>query len=312
VAWDVTDQVQKMVNGIPQHTWPNLGWVIFDGTEDSSDGYNASFCSRESGTEASRPVLVVRFLPPKINLTLVTPTIMAGTWAHMTLKRISQKGVLVAVGDRLVTQDWISIGNLNVDLSSSSSSGRFSLTEGGQPVDRVTIPDGLTQLSLYYYDENAGSQVIRASTSDFEQGYYLGASESIEVIVDVAPPTIAGITMTPGSPVGGEIVEVSASVTDVGSGVREVTLRFSVGDDGAWISVNMIQQGGLYVAQIPAQDMLSKVRYVIRCSDMAGNVAETEVQEFSVGIPLWIYAAVLGLGIALAFLGFKVLKKGKS
>jgi len=312
VTWDVTDQVQKMLNGIPQHTWSSFGWEIFDDTEDSSIGHSTSFYSRQYATEANRPQLVIRFLPPKINLTLGSATIMAGTWVHITLKRISQTGVLIAVGDRLVTQDWISIGNMSIDLSSSSSTGRFSLSEGGQPINRVMIPDGSTQLSIYYCDESAGSQTIWASTNDFQQGYYIGASEGIEVIVDLVPPTIAGITLTPESPAMGEIVEVSASITDAGSGVKEATLRFSVGETGAWTDANMILRGGLYVAQVPPQGVFSRVRYLIMSSDNAGNTAETAIQEFSIGVPIWAYAAAIGLGAVLAFVGLRVLKKGKS
>jgi len=312
VTWDVTDQVQKMLNGIPQHAWSSFGWEIFDDTEDSSVDHNTSFHSRECTDEANRPQLEIRFLPPKINLTLGSTTIMAGTWVHMTVKRISQTGVLIAVGDRLVMQDWISTGNLTIDLSSSSSSGKFSLSEGGQPVNRVMIPDGSTQLSLYYCDENAGSQTIWASTNDFQQGYYIGASESIEVIVDLVPPTMAGITVIPENPAMGEIVEVSASITDTGSGVREATLRFSVGEAGAWTNVNMILRGGVYVAQVPPQDVFSRVRYFIMSSDNAGNTAETAIQEFSIGVPIWAYAAAIGLGAVLAFVGLRVLKKSKS
>lgn len=312
VTWVVTDQVQKMLYGIPQHTWPNLGWEIFDSAEDSSGGYNASLCSRESAVEANRPSLVVRFLPPEINLTLGAATMMARTWTQITIKRISQSGVLIAVGDRLVTQDWISKGSLNIDMSSSSASGRFSLSEGGQPISRVTISDGSTQLSLYYYDENVGSHTIRASTNDFKQGYYIGASENIEVIVDLTPPTIASIMRAPENPVMGEPVEISASVTDTGSGVKEVTLRFSVGETAAWTDVTMNLRNGAYVAQVPAQNVFSEVNYIIRSSDNAGNIAETTTQKFSVGIPVWMYAAAIGLGAIVAFVGLRMLRKRKS
>lgn len=312
VTWDVTDQVQKMVNGIPQHTWPSFGWRIFDSNEDSSVGYNASFYSREFATEANRPLLVIGFLPPEINLTMGSATIMVGTWVQITVRRTSQRGVLIAVGDRMVLQDWINMGDLSIDLSSSSSSGKFSLSEGGQVVHRVTIPNGSTQVSLYYSDESAGIQTIGASTMDFEQGYYVEASVSIDVIVDLTPPTIADITLAPANPVMGEIVEVSASITDTGSGVKEATLRFSIGETGAWTSVNMIPRAGVYVAQVPSQDIFSRVRYAIRSTDNAGNTAETLIQEFSVGIPVWVYATVIGSVVVLAFVGLKVLRKRKS
>jgi len=309
VTWDVTAMVQKMLYGIPEQSWPNYGWEIFDGQEDSGQQVETTLHSREAASASDRPSLVIRFAPPRIDLVPQSTSMIAQTWVQIIVKRLSQGGPLITVGDRIVRQDWISTGTLTVHLSSTSAGGRFSLSPGGETVDRVTLSEGLTQLSLYYFDENPGTAIIRGSTSDYLAGYYLADSETIEVIVDTTPPSVTGVSRTPESPAMGDSVKVSAVVNDTGSGTKDVTLRYSIGGSPTWIEVPMSLQAGAYVAYIPSQSPFSEVQYQIRATDNSGNVAETPIDEFTVGMPLWVYAGVVVVPAAVIFVVLRFVRK---
>jgi len=297
VTWDVTAQVQRMLNGISEHAWDNYGWEISDSNEDSTTAYATEFHSRET-SETSKPTLTIRFTPPKIDLETESSSMMTGTWIQVIAKRVSQDGVIVVVGDRTVKQNWISKGNLVIHLSSTSASGKFSAAPGGQVVDRLTILDGSTQITFYYFDDVPGSVTISAVAGGYQQGYYIGDSESVEVAPDTIPPRISNVMRSPEGPVMGDSIQISASVDDPESGVKDVTLRYSVGG-GTWTEIAMTLHGDRYISSIPSQNPYTEVRYQIRSSDNTGNTSETSIETFSVGLPLWMYGVVVLIIAAL-------------
>lgn len=296
VTWDVTEQVRQLLIGIREDAWVNHGWMIMDEVEDAEVSANVSFVSRESAVEEKRPYLTFSFVPPKLNLTSEVTSRTVGNWVRMTVSRISQDGVMVIVGDRAYKKKWIDIGDLKVKVSSSSPSGRFSLSVDGESVSEVLIPDSSTKVSFYYLGDTVGNHVISVNTDDYPQGYYEGDSRTLAVIEDVYPPEIADMAKVPESPVMGESVRISATIRDVGSGVKDAILHYSTSGGGAWEDVEMTPRGDTYAAQIPGQSLLSEVMYYIEASDFIGNSAETSVERFSVGVPIWVYAAV-GVGV---------------
>ncbi|GEM_PF-494858 len=75
----------------------------------------------------------------------------------------------------------VTSGSLTVNLSTTSpyGKGKFALAVGGDPITSVTIPDGSSTASFYYYDESAGTWSITASASGLTP-----ASDSITVNPD--------------------------------------------------------------------------------------------------------------------------------
>ncbi|MBI4337097.1 MAG: DNRLRE domain-containing protein [Chloroflexi bacterium] len=60
VTWDVTADVQAMVNGVAT----NYGWMFIDAVENSSTAYVTAFSPRESVLSSVRPVLVIQYQTP--------------------------------------------------------------------------------------------------------------------------------------------------------------------------------------------------------------------------------------------------------
>jgi len=57
----------------------------------------------------------------------------------------------------------------------------------------------------------------------------------------------------------------------------------------------MTLQGGRYVGTIPSQAPFASVQWYVSAVDNVGNESRSAAGSFSVGIPVWMYAAVLGL-----------------
>lgn len=129
------------------------------------------------------------------------------------------------------------------------------------------------------------------------------------LIIDDQPPNIGTIIISPSAPVWMEVVEVSVSISDTLSGVSQAYLYFSSDGGVKWDSVTMTLQAGWYQGSIPGQSPMARVQYYIEASDGLGNVAKSPVQEFTVGIPLWVYVVVVG-GVAV-LLVFAVLRSRK-
>lgn len=62
LSWDVTSDVQGMVNG----TYSNYGWRLSNDIESSETPYEAKFHSRESSTTDKRPILEITFTAPEV------------------------------------------------------------------------------------------------------------------------------------------------------------------------------------------------------------------------------------------------------
>ncbi|MEM3465735.1 MAG: hypothetical protein QW566_04600, partial [Candidatus Jordarchaeales archaeon] len=115
------------------------------------------FPSRESQT--NKPTLEISFYPPK--LTISGPaSAYVETWVKLTVER------------RNADNQPINRGDLRVQLSSSSTSGRFALSEGGSQITELTIPNGASKKDFYYYDTKVGSATITADTNQYRADYY--------------------------------------------------------------------------------------------------------------------------------------------
>ncbi|MEM2930291.1 MAG: DNRLRE domain-containing protein [Thermoproteota archaeon] len=157
VHWTLTYWVQKFVAKDAASHVDNYGWRIIDYPDDSPTPYYIDFRSREYVTTGQRPSLQVEYYPPHLELSLSSSTIEAGNWVKMTVYRKTEDNEAVTRGD------------LEVDLSSSSTSAnkKFSLTQGGAAITKLTIPDGSDHKDFYYYDDKAGVWDIHVSTDDY-------------------------------------------------------------------------------------------------------------------------------------------------
>jgi len=120
------------------------------------------------------------------------------------------------------------------------------------------------------------------------------AERTTTVFLDNTGPSVNLGSRT--SPVHGESVTISASITDDGSGVNSVVLEYST-DGSTWTTVPMTQiSGTLYQGSIPGQDVLTTVHYQVQATDELGNTSASSSATYSVGIPtLWLIAGGGGL-----------------
>lgn len=96
--------------------------------------------------------------------------------------------------------------------------------------------------------------------------------------VDDAPPDITDVSQSPSAEnvLTEDTVKVNATVADELSGVKRVTLNYTVGD-GAWFAVDMTHlQGDVWNATIPALPYDTSVTYRVVAEDNMENTISTE------------------------------------
>ncbi len=122
---------------------------------------------------------------------------------------------------------------------------------------------------------------------------------------DTTSPSIGAILQDPPAPDDLETVTVTIDVTDMGSGVQNVSLLYSTDDGETWINVPMEKTTGIaYQGEIPGLPAGTHVQYRINAYDNAGNPAiEDNAGEYYVYtvIPEFPAAIILLLFMLLAF-----------
>lgn len=124
------------------------------------------------------------------------------------------------------------------------------------------------------------------------------------IILDTTPPIISNLSIVPEQNVQPyEKVRVLVNVTDFTSGIKDVTLSYSLNNSATWINLPMQFNSttSLYEAEVPGQKENTSVKYQIIAYDNAGNCKiednngqyyeYTIVLEFS-GITLLIFAII--------------------
>lgn len=107
-----------------------------------------------------QPTVNVVLPPSATKLVFTSPSppwsLTAGNWAGpLTVQRQDVSGNPVTSGDLTV----------NLSTTSPYGKGKFSLTSGGTAITSLTIPNGSSDASFYYYDETAGNWTITASST---------------------------------------------------------------------------------------------------------------------------------------------------
>jgi PKD repeat protein len=99
------------------------------------------------------------------------------------------------------------------------------------------------------------------------------ATQTDAIKVDITAPTITSVSQNP--PANNvqptDTVEVTATVTDALSGVKNVTLYYSKDGGATWNPVPMQPNGQLYKGTIPPLPADTTVKYYIEAFDKAGN-----------------------------------------
>ncbi|MEM3712429.1 MAG: DNRLRE domain-containing protein [Thermoproteota archaeon] len=177
------------------------------------------------------------------------------------------------------------------------------------------ITDGVYQ-GLMTKSGNNYTRTISLSEGDHfwmvEAVDNLGNSEiqaySLILIIDDTPPTISGLS-GPSAPAWGESTIVSCQVSDEESGVKEVILYYSTDGGASWSRIAMSLVGNRYSASIPPQPPFAKIRYYVEASDKVGNISQTNMFEYAVGLPIWIYISIIVIACVVIATVFSLRRK---
>lgn len=130
------------------------------------------------------------------------------------------------------------------------------------------------------------------------------------VFADITAPNITAVSQNPAkdSVTWNDVVAINATVIDLASGVKRVSLSYSNGS--FWTPVNMTSiSGNVWVANIPTFPQCMNVTYAITVEDNAGNIITSEnlgyelgyqvVPEFTLPIMLALFVVVTCLTVAV-------------
>lgn len=186
----------------------------------------------------------------------------------------------------------------------------------------ATDDDGITSMEILingtkvYTASNGGNVTCRYSwnTRKYVDGFYnvtiiaydhyTSTIAKIIVFVDNTPPSIQNLSYTPTKPTTGEDVTVIVTVTDAGSGVKNVLLSYSL-DGVDWVNITMNAKGGnIYEATIPGQPAGKTVQFKVIAFDVTDNVAVSSTHSYKVtsGAPTFEVPWSLTIGVIVALI----------
>lgn len=84
-------------------------------------------------------------------------------------------------------------------------------------------------------------------------------------------PEIVAVTTNPITPFTGQIISISAEVDDADGTIQAVSMQWGLSSGNLANTVSMTASGGLYVAQIPAQNSPTTIHYKITATDNLGG-----------------------------------------
>jgi hypothetical protein len=114
---------------------------------------------------------------------------------------------------------------------------------------------------------------------------------SLIITIETKPPVIVSVSQIPANaPAYNETVTILANIVDTESGVKNATLRYSIGAVQQDIIMTLI--ASVYEAVIPAYPYGTVIEYSVRSSDNAGNSASSNSATYTVADP---YQPLIGL-----------------
>jgi len=220
-------------------------------------------------------------VPPKpdfsINAFPTTLTIEQGDAANVTVIVTSLRN-FTAVVDLMLTPESITGATLSLD-----------------PIQVTPSPDDYVTSTLRIEIANDASPsehsiTVKGTSGALQRSIII----SLTIITETKPPVIVSISQTPvNAPAYNQTVTTLANITDLISGVKNATLRYSIA--AVQHDIVMTLNNDLYEAIIPAFPYGTEVEYSIHSFDNAGNSATSNSATYTVadpykplvGVPTW-------------------------
>ena len=212
--------------------------------------------------------------------------------------------IIINNGSKYTASASVTLTLTATDVGSGISQVRYS-NDGAWSTEPWVAP---SQTMLWNLTSSEGTKTVYFQIKD--KVGLVSQNYSATIILDKTAPTLETPSRTPaGNIQSNQLVIVSANVTDSISGVKNVTLYYSVDNGSTWITVPMSQNTltGLYEAVIPGQQSRTWVKYKITAYDYAGNEVvfdQTEPYRVSSSIPELLFVVAIFLMIPLAIMLF--------
>lgn len=191
--------------------------------------------------------------------------------SNHTLTIIPPKGFLILWADGQPDQGVL---HLNFKLSSGGESIVVTEPDGYTIVDEYTFGPQTTDVSMGRIPDGGSEwQAFTTPTPGSSNALKPPAPQPV-------PPVIRNIQISPDTIHAGDIVTVSATVTDADSDLTKVTLTYG---DSLQSSIDMTANGDLYSAQIGPFDDGVRIYYFVTATDSAGHITHSDTLSFEVG-----------------------------
>jgi len=165
--------------------------------------------------------------------------------------------------------------------------------------------------------DGIGDQPYNISLSDTDEYPLMGPFKNNTILLlDLFPPVVEFVNITPSSPEPNEDIKIIAHITDRGSSVNKTILWYSTNYE-PWIPIEMVENNSYWVAVIPGQPEGTDIEFYIEAFDNQGNVARSHIYFLTVSTTYHsspnpsneAFSAALAviallILISLAFLGF--------
>jgi len=126
-------------------------------------------------------------------------------------------------------------------------------------------------------NDGIGDQPYNISLSNVDGHPLMGPFENNTILLlDLFPPVIELVNITPGSPEPNEDINIVAYITDRGSGVNKTILWYSTNYE-SWIPIEMVKNNGYWTAVIPGQPEGTDIEFYIEAFDNQGNIAKSSI-----------------------------------
>jgi len=156
--------------------------------------------------------------------------------------------------------------------SSLVNSVDMSLAEGKY---QGTIP-GIAEAGKYYF---------RVKASDVGPDITSSSALYFEVMPANTAPVISDVSFTPSAPKVNQPVAVSAVVVDNESNLNLVQLYWGTSSAAMVNAVNMSAgEGNSYSGSIPSQSEAATIHFYVKATDLRGEIATSQAQQFEVSV----------------------------
>ena len=228
-------------------------WTFVDGTPKSLSGIAPSYI----------------FLNPGNYTVTLTVRDAARNWDTDTLV-VSVRDITPPVANAVADQS-VDEG-AEVQFDGSGSTDNVGITSHVWTFIDGT-PKTLTGIAPTYTFSNPGNLTVTLNVTDAAGNW---ATDTVTIAVrDITPPMIESVSQSPSGDVDvGQVVWVSANITDVGTGVKNASLTYSHDNGSTWehpLRMVYNSTNGLYEMIIVGHTYGIRIIYKITAYDNAGN-----------------------------------------